>query len=54
MFVDAEMSRQLLICNMFFEVCSEGQLKIRCSNVSQYKLQKKFVHSLKKKKNSDL
>ena len=36
---DTKTSRQLLICNMFLEGCSEGQLKIRCSNVSHSKLQ---------------
>ena len=40
-FVDTKTSRRLLICNMFLECCSEGQLKFRCSNVSHSKLQKK-------------
>ena len=39
--VDTKTLRQLLICNMFLEGCSEGQLKIRCSNVSHSKLLKK-------------
>ena len=39
MMVDTNTSRQLLICNMILEGCSEGQLKIRCSTVSHSKLQ---------------
>ena len=39
MFDDTKTSSRLLICNMFLEACSEGQLKIRCSNVSHSKLQ---------------
>ena len=39
MFVDTKTSRQLVICNMFLEGCSEGQLKSRCSKVSHSELQ---------------
>ena len=51
MLVDTKTSRQFLICNMFLEGCSEGQLKIRCSNVSHSKLQKKHSGEFSRNEN---